>query len=133
MLRRDKSLLLSLFAILFFFCFPPLLVAQSSQEPEQAQAYTQTGDSQETQDSGSHARIVRLSYVQGEVQIDNVHGFQNATMNMPVTEGNRLVTSSDSWAEVQFEDGGTLRLAPETQVTFSELGRNSSGGNFNGN
>jgi hypothetical protein len=127
MLRRDKFLLLSLFAILLF-SFSPLLVAQGSQEPEQAQAYTQTGGSQETQDSGSHARIVRLSYAKGEVQIDNDHGFQNATMNIPVTEGNRLVTSSDSWGEVQFEDGGTLRLAPETQVTFSELGRNSSGG-----
>ncbi len=127
MLRRDKYLLLSLFAILLF-SFSPLLVAQDSQETEQGQAYTQSGGPQETQDSGSHARIVRLSYVKGEVQIDNDHGFQNATMNIPVTEGNRLVTSSDSWAEVEFEDGGILRLAPETQVTFSELGRNSSGG-----
>jgi hypothetical protein len=127
MLRRDKRLLLSLLATLFF-SFSSLLIAQDSQESDQAQAYTQSGASQETQDSGSHARIVRLSYVKGEVQIDNDHGFQNATMNIPVTEGNRLVTSSDSWAEVEFEDGGTLRLAPETQVTFSELGRNSSGG-----
>jgi uncharacterized protein DUF6600/FecR-like protein len=76
----------------------------------------------------SHARIVRLSHIEGTVQIDNDRGFENATVNMPVTEGDRLLARSDGWAEVQFEDGSTVRLAPDTQITFSQLGRNAEGG-----
>src|SRR6185312_5896578 len=34
----------------------------------------------------------------------------------------------DGWAEVQFEDGSTMRLAPGTELTFSQLGRDSEGG-----
>ena len=39
----------------------------------------------------SHARIVRLSHIEGTVQIDNDRGFENATVNMPITEGDRLL------------------------------------------
>jgi hypothetical protein len=76
----------------------------------------------------SHARIVRLSHIEGTVQVDNDRGFENATVNMPITEGDRLLARSDAWAEVQFEDGSTVRLAPDTQITFSQLGRNTDGG-----
>jgi hypothetical protein len=78
----------------------------------------------------SHARIVRLSYVEGQVQIAHPRGFgyENATMNMPLAEGDQVRTTSDGWAEVQFEDGSTIRLAPETQITFATLARFSSGG-----
>jgi hypothetical protein len=79
-------------------------------------------------DVDSQARIVRISHVQGEVRIDTGHGYESATMNVPVTEGNWLETRSDSWAEVQLEDGSTIRLAPETQIVFSQLARFSSGG-----
>jgi FecR protein len=75
----------------------------------------------------SHVRIVRLSYAEGSVQLSSDRGVENATMNVPITEGNRLSTSSNGWAEIQLEDGSTIRLAPSTQITFSELGRDSSG------
>jgi FecR protein len=76
----------------------------------------------------SHARIVRISYIEGEVRLDNGHGYENATMNMPVTERNWLQTRSDGWAEIQLEDGSLVRLAPDTVISFTELGRLSSGG-----
>src|SRR5258708_3179168 len=83
---------------------------------------------QDQDDVDSHARIVRISHVQGEVRLDSGHGYENATMNIPITEGNWLETRSDSWAEVQLEDGSTIRMAPETQIVFSQLARFSSGG-----
>ncbi|HEX3092573.1 MAG TPA: DUF6600 domain-containing protein [Candidatus Angelobacter sp.] len=76
----------------------------------------------------SHARIVRLSYVDGQVRLDNGHGYESATMNVPLTERDWLQTGSDGWAEVQLEDGSLIRLAPETEIAFTELGRSSSGG-----
>ncbi len=75
----------------------------------------------------SHARIVRISYVDGEVRIDHGQGYESATMNVPVAEHNWMQTRSDGWAEVQFEDGSMVRLAPDTVVAFTELGRSSSG------
>ncbi|HKW75166.1 MAG TPA: DUF6600 domain-containing protein [Terriglobales bacterium] len=79
-------------------------------------------------DEISHARIVRLSHIEGTAQLDSDRGYENATENMPLSEGDRMLTRSDGWAEVQFEDGSTMRLAPDTQITFAQLGRNSDGG-----
>src|SRR5260370_31142654 len=109
---RRKGLLLSVFLTLVF-ALAPL-------------ARGQDADDQDSYDS--HVRIVRISYVNGEVRMDSGHGWENVTMNVPVTERNWLQTRSDGWAEVQFEDGSLLRLAPDSQVIFTELGRFSSGG-----
>ena len=77
----------------------------------------------------SQVRIVRLSDAQGEVQVDrNVgQGFEKAFLNVPITQGVRLKTGEEGRAEVQFEDGSTLRLTPHTVAIFSELSRRSSG------
>src|SRR5947208_16269120 len=80
-------------------------------------------------DADSHVRIVRLSYVEGDVQLASGHfsGYQSASLNTPLAERDQLRTLQDSRAEIEFEDGSTIRLAPETQITFAELGRLSSG------
>ena len=77
----------------------------------------------------SKVRIVRISYVEGDVQLDrgDGHGFIRAFQNMPVIEGVRLRTRSDARAEVEFEDGGTLRLVPDSLVNFEELRTGNSG------
>ena len=75
----------------------------------------------------SQARIVRISYVEGEVRLDSGHGYESATMNVPLTERDWLQTGSDGWAEVQLEDGSLIRLAPDTVIAFTELARASSG------
>lgn len=71
----------------------------------------------------SRARIVRISHVDGDVAIDRGEGegFVRAFANMPVLEGLRLWTRFDGRAEVEFEDGSTLRLVPDTQLDFQQL------------
>jgi hypothetical protein len=77
----------------------------------------------------SQARIVRLSDVQGSVEMDKNTGlgFERAFLNLPVTQGAQLRTRANGRAEIEFEDGSTLRLAPDTKVEFSALGLNDSG------
>ena len=76
----------------------------------------------------SQVRIVRLSDVQGTVQIDKNSGlgFERAFMNLPITQGTQLRTLENGRAEVEFEDGSTLRLAPDTTVNFSRLTLNDA-------
>ncbi len=77
---------------------------------------------------GSGVRIVRLSEVRGVVRLDRNtgRGFETAFANIPVVGGARLMTGQGV-AEVEFEDNSSLRLAPETEVEFTELSRTASG------
>ena len=77
----------------------------------------------------SQARIVRLSDVQGSVQIDKNTGmgFENAFLNLPITQGAQVRTRDNGRAEIEFEDGSTLRLAPNTSVEFSALSLSDAG------
>src|SRR3977135_1985107 len=77
----------------------------------------------------SKARIVRLSEVQGSVQMDRAtgDGFDKTFLNMPVAEGSRLKTGNDGRAEVEFEDGSALRLVPNSEVEFTRLSLNDDG------
>lgn len=76
----------------------------------------------------SHVRIVRLSYIEGGVQISHGAGqaYEKAIVNLPITEGAKLKTS-DGRAEVEFEDGSTLRIVPDSVVEFPQLSLRDSG------
>jgi FecR protein len=76
----------------------------------------------------SHVRIVRLSDVKGTLALDRKTGlgFEQTMQNMPIVEGEKLKTE-DGYAEVEFEDNTTMRLAPNSQVDFSLLALRSSG------
>jgi len=80
----------------------------------------------------SQARIVRLSDVQGTVQINKNSGlgFENAFVNLPITQGTQLRTRENGRAEIEFEDGSTLRITPNTTVEFSTLGLSDAGKRF---
>jgi hypothetical protein len=80
----------------------------------------------------SQARIVRLSDVQGGVQIDKNAGlgFENAFLNLPIIQGTQLRTRANGRAEIEFEDGSTLRVTPNTTVEFSALGVSEGGKRF---
>jgi FecR protein len=80
--------------------------------------------------SDSQVRAVRLSYVEGGVQITrgSAQEFDKAMVNLPITQGTQLRTMQDGRAEVEFEDGSTLRLAPNTLVEFPQLVLRESGG-----
>ena len=107
---RKTGLLAMIFALVF--ALAPLSRAQ---------------DYQDDDGHDSQARIVRISYVEGSVRLDSGQGYESATMNVPLTERDWLQTGSDGWAEVQFEDGSLVRLAPDTVIAFTQLARASSG------
>jgi len=81
----------------------------------------------------SHVRIVRLSSVEGQVQIDRGtgEGLQRAILNTPILEGTRLVTGNDGLAEVEFENESALRLTDNSEVKFSQLLLSSTGAKLN--
>jgi FecR protein len=77
----------------------------------------------------SQVRIVRLSQVEGAVKIDRNtgSGFERAFLNLPITQGTKIQTQADGRVEVEFEDGSTLRMAPQTLVEFPELALRDDG------
>jgi hypothetical protein len=76
----------------------------------------------------SHVRIVRLSDVKGTLSLDRKtgNGFEQTMPNMPIIQGQRLRTA-EGYAEVEFEDNSTLRVAPNSLVEFPLLALRSSG------
>jgi hypothetical protein len=73
-------------------------------------------------DQVSHARIVRLSFVEGDVAYQMSAGstWQRAMMNLPIQQNFSLRTDA-GYAEVEFESGLVIRLARNTQVEFADL------------
>src|SRR5271167_4842945 len=80
----------------------------------------------------SHVRIVRLSYIDGQVQIEHAsQGLDRAILNTPIVEGTRIVTRNDGLAEVEFEDQSALRLAGNSEVKFRQLTMTDTGAKVN--
>jgi hypothetical protein len=80
----------------------------------------------------SRARIVRLSFVEGNVQMDqrDGRGLQKAFLNMPIGQGTILLTRDEGRAEIEFENGSTIRLARDSQLEFQQLGLRTEGAKF---
>jgi hypothetical protein len=78
----------------------------------------------------SQVRIVRLSNVEGTVKVDRNtgQGYENAFLNMPMVEGMKLASKDDGRAEIEFEDGSTLRITPKSSLEFTALALRDSGG-----
>ena len=78
----------------------------------------------------SHARIIRLSLVQGDVRFArDVHGdpltsdkanWEGATLNLPIRQGYVLATDHGR-AEVEFENGAMAFLSENTVLEFYDL------------
>src|SRR5579864_8360999 len=69
----------------------------------------------------SHIRIVRLSFIEGNVQYQRPgQDWQDARLNLPIEQGYALRTD-DGYAEVEFESGLEMRLAQNSSVEFTEL------------
>jgi hypothetical protein len=77
----------------------------------------------------SQARTVRLSEVDGDVKVDRNagQGTEKAFLNLPIIQGAKIATGKTGRAEVEFEDGSTLHLAPDTIVTVTQLSLRDSG------
>lgn len=79
-------------------------------------------------DAGPGELAARLSLVDGKVSV-SVAGEQivdQALENLPVSVGTELVTGSDGKAEIEFEDGGIARIAPNSALLVVAL-RGSGG------
>ena len=69
----------------------------------------------------SHIRIVRLSFIEGNVQYQRPgQDWQDAKLNLPIEQGYALRTDN-GYAEVEFESGLEMRLAQNSSVEFTEL------------
>jgi hypothetical protein len=81
----------------------------------------------------SHARVVRLSFVEGTVTVQrpDVPDWAEAPVNTPIQEGFKLSTAEKSFAEVEFENGSTIRLGQLSLLEFSQLALLPSGGKIN--
>jgi uncharacterized protein DUF6600/FecR-like protein len=82
------------------------------------------------QGDNSHARIVRLSLVQGDVRFapsfrddpltDASAGWQAAPLNLPIRQG-YVVATDNGRAEIEFENGAMMFLGANTVVEFYDL------------
>src|ERR1019366_8146121 len=71
----------------------------------------------------AHALVVRLSFVEGDVAVQrpDVQGWAEAPINTPLLEGFKLSTGENSFAEVQFQNGDTLRQGQGAIVAITQL------------
>ncbi len=79
----------------------------------------------------SHARIVRLSLVQGDVRFtaqfhkdsldDSKAVWEIAPLNLPIREGYAIATDANGRAEVEFENGAMAFLSANTLIEFYDL------------
>src|ERR1043166_2187230 len=84
----------------------------------------------------SHARIIRLSLVQGDVRFArDVHGdplanekttWETATLNLPIRQG-YVVATDRGRAEVEFENGAMAFLAENSALEFYDLSLQDGG------
>src|SRR3989454_3820617 len=85
----------------------------------------------------SHARVVRLSLVEGDVQVSrpraqdsddqgNGETWEQALLNLPIRQGYTLATGNGR-AEIEFESGATARLAENSVLQLTELALSNGG------
>jgi hypothetical protein len=81
----------------------------------------------------SHARIVRLSFVEGAVTVQrsDMTDWAEASVNTPIQEGFKLSTAENGFAEVEFENTSTVRLGQLSLLEFTQLALLPAGGKIN--
>jgi hypothetical protein len=81
----------------------------------------------------SHIRIVRVSFVNGTVLIKRPDATEwaKALVNTPIEQGFTISTSTNGFAETQFENGSTARLGESSRLEFAELALAPDGAKIN--
>ncbi len=76
----------------------------------------------------SYARVVRLSLVEGDVQVarPDQQGWEEAVVNLPIQQGFSIATSGGR-AEIEFESGATARVAENSVLQFTDLALSDGG------
>lgn len=113
---RRAALNCSIIPLVFVLSFPSLASAQRV-----------------TRQGLSRVRVVRLSYVSGTVAVRRPGSTEwaQAVVNTPIEEGFGLETSAHGFAEVQFENGSTVRLGELSRIDFIQLAMDSQGNKLN--
>jgi hypothetical protein len=122
-MRHERSLLPPAFGFLLVaICFAVF-------------AFSSTADTRQTPSPAqvSHARVVRLSFTQGTVTVRTPRSaeWSSAMLNSPIQEGYAIATAKRSYAEVQFENGSTVRVGELSEVDFAQLSLSPDGGHAN--
>ena len=88
----------------------------------------------EPQAAKSHARVVRLSYLNGDVTLRRPGSTEDekALLNTPIQEGFELSTAGSSYAEVEFENGSSARIGERSKLLFQQLALDANGNKLNG-
>jgi hypothetical protein len=102
------------------FATPALSATDDTQQPASSVVF-------------SHVRVVRLSFVDGTVTVRSPGSTEwtPATINVPIQEGFSVATAKKSFAEVQFENGSTVRLGELSAIDFTQLALTPQGGHIN--
>src|ERR1017187_2560556 len=79
------------------------------------------------------SRVIRLSFVEGNVTVQrpDVQGWAEAPVNTPLQQGYKLSTGVNSFSEIQFENGGAIRLGEQLLMELTKLALDASGVNIN--
>jgi hypothetical protein len=80
------------------------------------------------QDADPSTRAVRLSNVDGDVQISQGSAIiaDPALANTPLFEGTQILTREEGRAEIQFDDGSVVRVSPNSTLRITALHQTGS-------
>ncbi len=110
-MRQQRSVSLAAFLLVTLSFAPSVLAnADDAQRPRSLAGI-------------SHARVVSLSLCEGTVIVRRPGSpkWARATVNTPIQEGVSIATAKHSFAEVQFENGSTVRLGELSRIDFEQL------------
>lgn len=88
---------------------------------------TQTAE--DTTANQGPVRLARFSYVQGNItwRESDADTWTPATVNLPIREGAQVWVTDGGRAEIQFDDGGLLRLGNGSVITLQTLTSDANG------
>lgn len=69
------------------------------------------------------ARVARISFIRGEVQVKRVgeNDWESVSLNLPLVEGDEIATSNNARIEIQFDSQNFLRLAENSFLKITTL------------
>jgi ferric-dicitrate binding protein FerR (iron transport regulator) len=120
LMRQQRSILHAVLLLVTLSFAPSVLAnADDSEPPSPADV--------------SHVRVVSLSLVSGTVIARRPGSTQwdRATVDTPIEEGVSIATAKHSFAEVQFENGSTVRLGELSRIDFTQLALAAHSGHIN--
>lgn len=98
-----------------------------AQQPNGLLAYTQDGYDEDQ--GGGPVRLARFSYIEGEVswRPGEDQDWSDASVNVPFQQGTEIWLTQGSRAEVQFDDGSTMKLTDSALASFVTMYSDESG------